>query len=288
MRKAAVIDIGSNSVRLMLWADGKVLYKTLKTTRLGEGTAFSPVLKEEAIDRTAAAVAKFSLQARKEGAEEVFTYATEAVRSARNGGAFLERVKERSGLAVEVLSGDTEAKLGLYGALGKHADGGIIDVGGASTEVCFRKKGELVFSVSIPLGAVRLFDLCHDDRALLQETVAPFLNALNEAPKELPVYGVGGTATTIASVCLRLERYSSAAVQGFCLKKKELHALAAQLLSLSAEERKQLRGMDARRADIIGGGAFLLASVLEKLERDELVVSDSDNLEGYLAYKGIQ
>lgn len=142
--------------------------------------------------------------------------------------------------------------------------------------------------MSIPLGAVRLFDLCHDDKTLLQETVAPFLNAMNEAPKELPVYGVGGTATTIASVCLRLERYSSAAVQGFCLKKKELHALAAQLLSLSAEERKQLPGMDARRADIIGGGAFLLASVLEKLERDELVVSDSDNLEGYLAYKGIQ
>ena len=77
-------------------------------------------------------------------------------------------------------------------------------------------------------------------------------------------------------------------MQGFCLKKKELHALAAQLLALSAEERKQLPGMDARRADIIGGGAFLLASVLEKLERDELVVSDSDNLEGYLAYKGIQ
>ena len=95
MKKAAVIDIGSNSVRLMLWADGKVLYKTLKTTRLGEGTAFSPVLKEEAIDRTADAVAEFSLQARKEGAEEVFAYATEAVRSARNGGAFLERVKER-------------------------------------------------------------------------------------------------------------------------------------------------------------------------------------------------
>ena len=285
--KAAVIDIGSNSVRLMLWADGKVLFKTLKTTRLGEGTAFSPFLKAEAVERTANAVAEFALQAKTEGAEQIFAYATEAVRSARNGADFLTCVKERSGIDVEVLSGETEAKLGLYGALGKSSDGGMIDVGGASTEVCFREKGELVFSVSIPLGAVRLFDLCRDDRALLQESFTPYLNALNEAPKILPVYGVGGTATTIASVCLKLEIYSPAAVQGFRIKSEELQALSAKLLSLPAEERVKLPGMDARRADIIGGGAFLLASVLEKLGRDELIVSDSDNLEGYLAYRGL-
>lgn len=285
--KAAVIDIGSNSVRLMLWADGKVLFKTLKTTRLGEGTAFSPFLKAEAVERTANAVAEFALQAKTEGAEQIFAYATEAVRSARNGADFLTCVKERSGIDVEVLSGETEAKLGLYGALGKSSDGGMIDVGGASTEVCFREKGELVFSVSIPLGAVRLFDLCRDDRALLQESITPYLNALNEAPKILPVYGVGGTATTVASVCLKLETYSPASVQGFRIKSEELQALSAKLLSLPAEERAKLPGMDARRADIIGGGAFLLASVLEKLGRDELIVSDSDNLEGYLAYRGL-
>ena len=85
MNRTAVIDIGSNSVRLMLWADGKVLYKTLKTTRLGEGTAFSPCLKEDAIERTASAVAEFCMQARKDGAKNIFAYATEAVRSAENG-----------------------------------------------------------------------------------------------------------------------------------------------------------------------------------------------------------
>ena len=285
--KAAVIDIGSNSVRLMLWADGKVLFKTLKTTRLGEGTAFSPILRAGAIERTANAVAEFAQRAKREGAEQIFAYATEAVRSARNGTDFLTRAKERSGLDVEVLSGETEAKLGLYGALGKSSDGGIIDVGGASTEVCFRQGGELTFSKSFPLGAVRLFDLCRDETSLLQESITPYLNVLNEVPKGLPVFGVGGTATTIASVCLKLETYSAAAVQGFRIRSEELQALSAQLLSLSAEERKRLPGMDARRADIIGGGTFLLATVLKKLERDELIVSDSDNLEGYLAYRGL-
>ena len=288
MSKAAVIDIGSNSVRLMFWADGKVLYKQLSTTRLGEGTAFSLCLKEEAIERTARAVSAFAERAKREGAENIFAYATEAVRSAENKEVFLARVRQLSGLEVEVLSGETEAKLGLFGALGEHGDGGMIDVGGASTEVSFRKSGDLVFSVSIPLGAVRLYDLCHDSIKCLRNSVSPHLEKLSDAPKGLPVYGVGGTATTLAAVYLKLERYSSSAVQGCRIKESELGPLTAQLLSLSAEERKQLPGMDARRADIIGGGAFLLTSVLKTLGADELIVSDSDNLEGYLAYKGMQ
>ena len=107
MRKTAIIDIGSNSVRLMLTAGGKVLYKTLNTTRLGEGIASSPLLKESAIVRTADAVAEFAARARAEGAEEVRAFATAAVRSAENGADFVARVKARCGLGVEVLSGET-------------------------------------------------------------------------------------------------------------------------------------------------------------------------------------
>lgn len=284
--KTAVIDIGSNSVRLMMWADGKVLYKQLHTTRLGEGTAFAPVLKAEAIERTALAVRDFYLRAKGEGACEVFAYATEAVRSAKNGNEFTARVKALTGLEVEILSGDTEAELGLFGALKERKEGGIVDVGGASTEVCFRKEGRLAFSVSIPLGAVRLFDLCHDDTSLLEKTIAPHLNKLRDAPRLSPVFGVGGTATTIAALRLQLKEYSPAAVQGCHISIEELAALTNKLLSLSAEERKALPGMDVRRADIIAGGAYLLTSVLRTLQADELIVSDSDNLEGYLAYKG--
>ena len=286
--KAAVIDIGSNSVRLMLWADGNVLVKKLSTTRLGEGTAFSATLKPEAIERTAQAVCAFVAESKKEGADVVFAYATEAVRSAKNGVNFTARVKELTGLDVEVLSGNTEAELGLFGALGDRENGGMIDVGGASTEVCFRKDGRLAFSISLPLGAVRLFDLCHDDEGLLRETLAPQLEKLKDAPRLSPVFGVGGTATTIAALHLQLKEYSSAAVQGCRISVEELQALTRKLLSLNVEERKALPGMDARRADIIAGGAFLLASVLRTLGEKELVVSDSDNLEGYLAYKGIR
>ena len=122
----AVIDIGSNSVRLMFVADGKVLYKTLNTTRLGEGLAVSPYLREEAMARTALAVADFFYRAKDEGAEIVYAFATAAVRSAKNGADFVSLVKEKCGLSVEVVSGETEAEMRKqykeYGAC-KHTNG---------------------------------------------------------------------------------------------------------------------------------------------------------------------
>ena len=138
MKKFAVIDIGSNSVRLMLVADGKVLYKALNTTRLGEGLAASTRLNVAALERTAQAVSAFYAQAKSEGAEKVLAFATAAARSAENGQEFVDRVKELCGLQVEIISGDEEAEIGVLGALG-NADGGIIDVGGASTEIIVKR-----------------------------------------------------------------------------------------------------------------------------------------------------
>ena len=120
MKCYAVIDIGSNSVRLMLWADGKTLYKRLETTRLGA-----------------------------------------AVRVARNGKELCRAIERACGLRVDVVSGEEEALLGAAGALSQK-DGGIIDIGGASTEVFFRKAGVTQFSVSMNVGAVRLFDKRRD------------------------------------------------------------------------------------------------------------------------------
>lgn len=160
--KSAVIDVGSNSVRLMLVADGKVLYKTLDTTRLGEGIAFSPRLKEEAQERTANAIAAFKNRAEAEGAAIVYAYATAAVREAENKDEFLRLVKEKSGIDLSVLSGEEEAALGMSGAL-HSADGATLDVGGASTEIAVRHAGKIVYKKSVPLGVVRLKDLCGRD-----------------------------------------------------------------------------------------------------------------------------
>jgi len=283
--KFAVIDIGSNSVRLMLRADG-TLYKRMNTTRLGEGIAFSGTLKEEAIERTVRAVHDFAQDAVRDGADRIFVFATAAVRTSVNGTEFCERVKNACGLTVDVIGGEREAELGLYGALGNTLEGGMIDIGGASTEVCYRQKGKTVYSVSVPIGAVRLLDRCGEDTALLQAEIDDKLSALQAVPIG-KTYAVGGTATTLACLKLKLPEYDGTKVQNCKLSLETVKALCDRLFALTVEERKQMIGMDVRRADTIAGASLLLLRIMEKLHLSEVFVSDSDNLEGYLALKGL-
>lgn len=283
--KKAIIDVGSNSVRLMMWADGITLYKRLNTTRLGEGIAKSPRLKAEAIERTARAVAEFARVADEEGAA-CTVFATAAVRSAENGAAFCGRVKELCGLMVDVVSGESEALLGLCGAVG-NADGGIIDVGGASSEVCIRTGGKITASVSLDIGAVRLFDMCGEDRQALERAIAEKIAPLQAHHTENRVYGIGGTATTVAAVKLAVKQYDANLIQDYRLTVEDLNCFADRMFSLSVSQRRQLDGMDEKRAEIIAGGALLLTRIAERLALKEIFVSDKDNLEGYLALRGI-
>lgn len=284
--KYAVIDIGSNSVRLMLWADGKSFYKRLSVTRLGSGLAESGMLSKSAMERTQQAVLKFCKEGRNAGAE-VLAFATAAVRSAQNGADFCARVKAACGVCIDVISGENEAKLGLLGALGRTNDGGILDIGGASTELCLRQNGEIIFSKSIPLGAVRLYDTCHDDERALLNTITEVASAFDGAAIEGTIYAVGGTASTLASIKLGLNEYDGTRLQGLPLSRDWVQKTASNLLALPIEQRKKIAGMDPLRADIIAGGAFLMGILLEKLDCDRILFSDCDNLEGYLYFRGL-
>ena len=282
--KYAVIDIGSNSVRLMLWADGP-LYKKVCTTRLAEGLSCSGSLCDTAMDRTARAVAGFCKEGEQAGAQ-VLAFATAAVRSARNGMEFCARVRALCGVTVEIVSGGEEALLGLNGALGA-ADGGIVDIGGASTEVCIRERDRIAFSVSLDIGVVRLFELCGQDgnrlRAVVRERIEPLVGVVCRGK----MCAIGGTASTLASIKLGLEEYDASKLNGLALSADYLDEIAARLLTLSVEERKAIPGMDVRRADVIAGGAVLLAEIVHVLGLQNVIFSDGDNLEGYLAARGL-
>ncbi len=286
MRRFAVIDVGSNSVRLMLVADGKVLYKRLKTTRLGEGLAEAPYLKVDAAERSATAVADFCMQAKAEGAEEVFVFATAATRTAKNKEIFLDRVKELCGLIVEVVSGEEEAELGLLGALGGK-DGAIIDIGGASTEIVVQKQGRVLYKKSIDIGVVRLKDRCGRDVQALKEVALAAISSFGEVPLEADFYGIGGTATTLAAQYLQLESYSSDRVTGTVISASALQALADKFAVMSVEEIAALPCMPKGREDVILGGAVLLATLVQMLGISQIIVSDNDNLEGYAIKRGL-
>ena len=286
MNKTAVIDIGSNSVRLMMMADGKVLYKTLNTTRLGEGIASSPFLKDKAISRTASAVADFLSRARREGAAEVYAFATAAVRSAENGTAFIGRVKELCGLDVEVISGEEEAEIGILGALGEK-DGGIIDVGGASTEIIIRAGGAVIYKKSVNIGVVRLKDLCGAERDRLKAAAEKAVKEYGQVPEGISMYAIGGTATTLAALTLDMRDYIPSRITGTVIGREQMRTLADRLTGMTAAEIALLPGVQPKRADVLGGGAVLFSVIMDKLNFPEIIVSDSDNLEGYAKKRGL-
>ena len=286
MNKTAVIDIGSNSVRLMMMADGKVLYKTLNTTRLGEGIASSPFLKDEAISRTASAVADFLSRARREGAADVYAFATAAVRSAENGTAFIGRVKELCGLDVEVISGEEEAEIGILGALGEK-DGGIIDVGGASTEIIIRAGGAVIYKKSVNIGVVRLKDLCGAERDRLKAAAENAVKEYGQVPEGISMYAIGGTATTLAALTLDMRDYIPSKITGTVIGREQMRTLADRLTGMTTAEIALLPGVQPKRADVLGGGAVLFSVIMDKLNFPEIIVSDSDNLEGYAKKRGL-
>ncbi|MBO5457359.1 MAG: hypothetical protein J6A24_00180 [Clostridia bacterium] len=284
-RKFAVIDVGSNSVRLMFVADGKILYKALNTTRLGEGLAEKPLLKGEAIERSAQAVACFYERAKAEGAEHVAVFATAAVRTAENRAEFLERVRALCGLAVEVISGEEEAEIGILGALG-NADGAVIDIGGASTEIVVKRRGELVYKKSVDIGVVRMKDRCGRDKAALEKMALEAAKKYGEIPVKGSIYAIGGTATTLGAQALELLEYSSEKVTGAVVSLAKVRKLADKFLAMPVEEIQKLPCMPKGRADVIAGGAVLFATIMQEQGIEELIVSDRDNLEGYAVKHG--
>ena len=281
--KYAVIDIGSNSVRLLLWADGHTIYKKVNTTRLGEGLSVTGALSAAAMDRTAAAIEEFASEAKREGAAELYAFATAAVRSGRNGEEFVRLVKERCKIDIDVIGGKEEAEIGLLGALDGR-DGGIIDVGGASSEVTVGKGGKIIYAVSADIGAVRLKDVCGEDRKLLEKFIAEKIAAYGEVPR-CGMTAIGGTATSIAALEYEVEPYNPALIHGSRLTAERISFWADKLLSMPQEERLSLKGMDKKRADILGGAALLLYSVIRYIGADGVRVSEQDNLEGYLIRK---
>ena len=286
VKKFAVIDIGSNSVRLMFVADGKILYKDLQITRLGEGLATSGVLSKEAIERSATAVADFYRRACAEGAQSVCAFATAAVRSASNGEEFVRCVNRLCGLSVEVISGEEEAEIGILGALG-NADGGIIDIGGASTEIVVKKSGALVYKKSVDIGVVRLKDMCGRDKTALEKAANGASKQYGEIPLGDTIYAIGGTATTLAAQVLGLQQYSSEKVTGAVITAAAMQAMADKLLGMTVEEIASLPCMPKGRADVLTGGAVLFTVLMKNLGFKRLIVSDRDNLEGYAIKKGL-
>jgi len=281
--KYGVIDIGSNSVRLMISNGEQTIFKLVKTTRLAEGMGCDFVLKREPIERTAHAVSMLSERAKQENVDSLYAFATAAVRQAINGLEFTNRVKDLCGLEVDVITGNEEANFGIIGALnGKN--GGIIDVGGASTEIIVLIDKKIIYSKSIDFGVVKIKDACGQDYIKVKEFVEDKIIQFGQVPKT-DFYGIGGTATSISAIIQQLDPYDPKKVHGHIISIQTMENLCERLFKLTEEQKRNLKGLQPERAGVIAGGCLTLLSIMKKIGIDKLIVSESDNLEGYLKFK---
>ena len=281
--KSAVIDVGSNSVRLMISVNGKTQYKLVKITRLAEGYEKTGYLTEEAIKRTALAIDEFVKKAWLEKAQRLFIFATAAVRNSKNGKEFCDYVYGLTGQRVEIVLGEVEAKLGLLGALNGKV-GGIIDIGGASTEIITHDGDKETYSKSVYVGVVSLKNACGQDYALLEPFIDEKLKEFGLVPKT-EFYGIGGTCTSIAAVMQELDPYDPLKVDGYRIRLGELLKLQEKIFNMSEAQKEKIVGLQKGRAPVFAGGILLLTKIMQKLGVKYLTVSESDNLEGYLRFK---
>ena len=189
-------------------------------------------------------------------------------------------------MEVDVISGEEEAEIGILGALGND-DGGIVDAGGASTEIIVRKGGLVLYKKSVNIGVVRLKDMCGADKNKLEEAAKAAAESYGKVPCGVPMYAIGGTATTLAAVLLEMKEYDPSRITGTVITAEKMRFLAEKLTAMSAEEIAALPGVPAKRADVLGGGAVLYCVLMDKLGFSQIVVSDSDNLEGYAKKHGL-
>ena len=290
MKRIAIIDIGSNSIKFLVGErcpDGTVatLADHNAPVRLGEGLWESGVLSDAVMERNAAAVARFAALAREKGAEEILCVGTMAVRSAANSDTFLKLVREQCGLSVRVIPGEEEARLSYLAVLSgmpMDDDGALVfDTGGGSTEFIFGRGREVLRRFSLNLGAIRITERFFRADPVEQgsvetalQTIAAELTAAGLGKQSCRVVGIGGTVTTMGAVRHRLERYDPAVIQGSLLRMEEVKRQIALYSGLTIPQRRELPGLPSKRADVILGGACIVQSILDCLGVKELTISD--------------
>ncbi|MFT9494021.1 Ppx/GppA family phosphatase [Anaerosolibacter sp.] len=300
MKKYAAIDIGTNSMRLLIAEveDGQIVngFKDLETTRMGEGVDQTGELTKGAIDRNLDALKKFTSRVRAEGIGYMPVIATSAVRDARNREIFLQRARQEAGVEIDVIGGDREAELGFSGVLRGLKEKGenilVIDIGGGSTEFILGNDDGIQYMVSHNVGAVRMTEKCvmndpplGQDLARLEaeidQIILPTIKKL-EKMKIDRVIGIGGTATTIASVHLKLSTYDRDKVHNTDIHLRDVRNALESFVSVSLDERKKIQGLYPKRADVIAAGTMILDRILALLEIDKLRISEYDNLEALI------
>jgi exopolyphosphatase / guanosine-5'-triphosphate,3'-diphosphate pyrophosphatase len=294
----AVIDVGTNSVKLHVgertagnaW---QTVSDRAVVTRLGEELDEHHLLQAEPIRRTADAVVDMVEEARRLGVEQIAAVATAGMRIAKNPAELIDAVRDRCGVEIEVISGEDEARL-AYIAATSELDLGqgrlvVFDTGGGSSQFSFGRPGHVEERFSVDVGAARytaafgLGGVVSDGTlAEARAAIAADLARLDGRPRPDALVGMGGANTNLAAVRHHLAAYDPEVIQGTVLDRDEIDRQIELYRQRTADERREIVGLQPARAEVILAGALIVRTVLEKLDCAELRVSDRGLRHGVL------
>ena len=301
--RIAAIGIGSNSLR-MLVADvcngglkqvlrdreGLRVFAALSETNGG-------TIEQSMIDQACESIYKMKIKAQKLGSQQIHLFATSATRDASNKDEFLNAIFKYTGLKLDIISGDDEAKLSFLGStMGGKA--GMIDIGGGSTEIALGEGKIIDYAHSFQIGAVRL------SRQISIKSSLDIDNGIKFAKKQFSdgngclfeilkkyknqkFYGVGGTFTSAGAYLQNIPWNEYEKINGYPIKKEDAYRCLCELADMSLNERLKLISVQKSRADIIVYGLLILYTCMEYCDIDKLYVSTKGNLEGYIFVKNI-
>lgn len=288
-RRAAIIDIGSNSVRLVVYAGParapQPIFNEKLMVGLGSGLATSGAIEERAFDRAIAGLARFKALVEAMGIEDLRCVATAAVRDASNGPDFIAAARNL-GLDISLLTGRDEARASGMGVLSAipNADGIVADLGGGSLELVRVRDGRTMHHTSFPLGVLRLEALQAKHGNGFARAIMKRLTKANWPGDDagLPLYLVGGSWRALARYDMMLARSAMPVVSGHIMPVSTALKLHRRLRSASAEELARIRGLSSARVGTIPAAAALLIPLVQQLQCSKLIVSASGLREGLL------
>lgn len=310
----AALDLGTNNCRLLIarpsGRDFTVIDAFSRVVKLGEGLATSGKLSDRAMDRTLAALTICAEKLQRRNVRLARSVATEACRRAANGPDFIERVRRETGIALDIISAEEEARLAVLGChiLLEAGEGPamIFDIGGGSTELVLVEAGgpeasrvpRILDWQSVPWGVVSLTDTVgHSEegetariaryarmRELVSESFAPFASRVAGAAahEDIRLLGTSGTVTTLASLYLELPSYDRRAVDGLIVPAPAMRDISSRLSVMTPYERSTLPCIGQDRADLVVAGCAILESILDLWPARRLGVADRGIREGIL------
>lgn len=298
MKIFAVIDLGSNSVRMTvseIAPDGsyKVLERMQAMVRLSKDMGSDRVLQKAEIERTIKALKEFKTALSKYKNVQIHAVATAAVRQASNQAEFLKQVQKEVAIDFIVLSGEQEAHYDYLGVINtlKVKDALILDTGGASSELILVNNKKSLHEVSVPIGAVNITEAYLEKDKITAGSLFKAFTAVDSlfnniewlrSLQNLPIIALGGSNRTLGKIARRANKVQETALHGYRIDDQAAFAIYADILNKNLEQRKKVAGLAKERGDIIVGGMLPIIALLRYIDSNRIIFSQAGIREGIL------